>query len=562
MKSRPLFQITMKSATTLLVAAVLAWSGGHAAAQSEGDFHLTQPSPGGINPRPQITTVSNYNNQLLMKWFGFAGPYQVQRATNLSGAPWQNVGTAVNATEATVSMTPGDAFHRIVGGTIPYQGISVCADCHDTSGWDGTRHAMAYETLRAIGQQNNPQCVVCHTVGAGVPGGFVNETTSSHLTAVQCENCHGPAGNHVAEIGYPVVTKSAMLCGGCHNGFHHPTYEEWTSSPHSAVVPELAEEFENPDGSANTARMSSCGACHSGAVRLAMLKAYNKSDPNVEWPTAHEAATTAVNCIVCHESHRVRVQTNVLTGTTYTNQLRNPLQSTNVFSYNTSASFAANYNPNVSICGQCHNARGATVTGTTRPPHYSPQYNIFLGIIGVTANGAAPPQGAHKNNSLQCAGCHTHGHGGANPTPENPAYTGHAFRATIEACASCHTDTTGPKSPTNLLFSVQADVSARITTIKNLLDLWATTKNTASWASKYETRGWEYTTPGELSNPSGSASISGPTSGEQADIPQGIKDARFNLYLVNRDKSLGVHNAPYIRYLLDVAQQKVNALLQ
>lgn len=97
-----------------------------------------------------------------------------------------------------------------------------------------------------------------------------------------------------------------------------------------------------------------------------------------------------------------------------------------------------------------------------------------------------------------------------------------------------------------------------MTTTKNLLDLWASTKNTNSWASKYEDRGWEYTSPGELSNPSGSSSITGPTSGEQAQIPQAIKDARFNLYLVSRDKSRGIHNAPYIRHLLQVAQDRVN----
>ena len=119
----------------------------------------------------------------------------------------------------------------------------------------------------------------------------------------------------------------------------------------------------------------------------------------------------------------------------------------------------------------------------------------------------------------------------------------------------------GVKSPTNLLFTTQSDISGRIATTKNLLNLWATTKNTNSWASKYEARGWEYTSPGELSNPSGSTSIVGPNATEQAQIPQGIKDARFNRSLISRDKSRGIHNAPYTRYLLDVAQQKVNAEL-
>lgn len=100
-----------------------------------------------------------------------------------------------------------------------------------------------------------------------------------------------------------------------------------------------------------------------------------------------------------------------------------------------------------------------------------------------------------------------------------------------------------------------------IETTKNLLDLWATTKNTNAWAYKYEALGWEYTTPGQLSNPAGSPTIKGPTSTEQGQIPQNIKDARFNLYLIEHDASKGVHNAPYARYLLGVAQSKVNVEL-
>lgn len=47
----------------------------------------------------------------------------------------------------------------------------------------------------------------------------------------------------------------------------------------------------------------------------------------------------------------------------------------------------------------------------------------------------------------------------------------------------------------------------------------------------------------------------------QAQIPQAIREARFNLYLVVHDGSHGIHNGPYTRYLLEVAQRKVNAEL-
>jgi hypothetical protein len=537
-------------------------------AAQTGGYQPVKPMPGGIDPRPIITSIKETNgNAVQLEWSGLEGPYQVQVNTNLNQTNWSNVGTATSGTSATVPKSAGNNFHRVTGGMPNYQGVGICTECHSAthSLWSATAHARAFDTLKRIGQHNNKECVVCHTVGAMVPSGFVSEAATPEFVNVQCENCHGPAGNHVGSGDpptiFPIKTRSPMVCGGCHNGFHHPTYDEWTSSPHSAVIDTLASRFSSGVRSNEVSNMSSCGACHSGAVRLAMLSAYATGNrTNVNWPSGHQATNEPIACIVCHESHRVRTYTNVVTRALYTNQLRHPLVSTNVFSYNTSLPFASNYNASVSICGQCHNARGASVTSTSRAPHHSPQYNIFLGAIGVTTN-ATPPQGAHKNNPLQCAGCHTHRHNEANPDPENPTYTGHAFRAHIEACTVCHTNSTGSSSATNLLLATQAEISGMITTTKNLLDLWATTKNTNSWASTYEARGWEYTTPGELSNPTGSSSIVGPTSTQQAQIPQAIKDARFNLYLVAYDQSLGIHNAPYTRYLLEVAQQKVNALL-
>ena len=72
--------------------------------------------------------------------------------------------------------------------------------------------------------------------------------------------------------------------------------------------------------------------------------------------------------MTCHDTHNTHVYTNVLTGLVYTNQLRHPLTSTNNFSYNPSATFASQFNPEISLCGNCHNARGASLTSNGRPP--------------------------------------------------------------------------------------------------------------------------------------------------------------------------------------------------
>lgn len=555
-------------------AALLVVAIGLTSQAADSGYTILQPRAGGLSASPDITSVTLSNLQTILTWNGFAGPYQVEGLSSLGSGQWQPVGAPTALMSAVLTNSGAIQFLRINGKPPPFTGADTCLDCHSGthSTWSQTAHARAFDTLKAIGKETDPSCVVCHSVGFGYPSGFIDEPTTPFFANVQCENCHGPAGNHVAWAQgsqqppkvLPVTTKSAMLCGGCHNDFHHPTFDEWTSSPHSSVVEALVGDFSSTNRTTAIGRMNACGACHSGAVRLEMINAYTKNtgnaQTNVNWPTGFDATNTPTTCVVCHDTHGVHKYTNVLTGVAYTNQLRYPLSSTNFFSYNTGTNFASQYNTTVNVCGQCHNARGASVGSSGRPPHHSPQYNIMLGNIGITTN-AVPPQGAHRNNSRQCAGCHTHQHGEANPTPDNPAYTGHAFRPHIEACAVCHTATTGPLSPTNLWFTVQSEISGRIGTTKNLLDLWATTKNTNSWAATYEKLGWEYTAPGQLSNPGASSSIKGPTAAEQAQIPQGIKDARFNLYLIEHDASKGIHNAPYARYLLDVADEKVNALL-
>jgi hypothetical protein len=99
-------------------------------------------------------------------------------------------------------------------------------------------------------------------------------------------------------------------------------------------------------------------------------------------------------------------------------------------------------------------------------------------------------------------------------------------------------------------------ISSQIQSVKNLLDLWATTKAPEALRTKYGARAWDYTNPGELSTGG-----PGPSSGEQAQIPDNIKKARFNLYIVKYDGSYGVHNGPHAVSLLESARTWVEAEL-
>jgi hypothetical protein len=423
-------------------------------------------------------------------------------------------------------------FFRVSVAVQPrYGGAQACSECHRSihSSEMNTRHAKAFQTLKQIHQDQNPSCLPCHTVGYGLPSGFKNEATTPKLAGVQCESCHGPSARHMASEfnpkAKPLVEAAGTMCGGCHTGSHHPTYDEWSASEHAEVVEDM-----NP-----ASRINACGRCHSGSVRVSLI---NKRALPVR------KANVPLGCVACHDPHARHTWKNPVTGLQYTNQLRSPLFSTNSYSLATTDVFKKKYNPNVNVCGQCHNQRGASWQSTSRPPHPSPQYNILLGNLNDT--DTRQPHYQPSSHALlipnQCAGCHMQT---APASGETAALTGHAFTVnSLDACKECH------PFPELLTQVVQDAFSAEIQDLKQSLDLWATTRAPAALRAKYGTLAWEYTNPGQLS--SGGA---GPDSNEQKQIPVRIQKARFNLYLVVHDGSLGIHNPDYTGSLLQAASQ-------
>jgi hypothetical protein len=89
-------------------------------------------------------------------------------------------------------------------GNPTYVGSEVCKKCHDAAYdvWKKTPHHHAYDTLVTKAKhpslrQFDAECIVCHTVGFGYQGGFVDAEKTPHLENVGCESCHGPASLHV-----------------------------------------------------------------------------------------------------------------------------------------------------------------------------------------------------------------------------------------------------------------------------------------------------------------------------------------------------------------------------
>jgi hypothetical protein len=521
---------------------------GFAAESTNLMYKPTQPSRGGLNPRPEITTIQREAQGALLEWFGLQGPYQIQRSQSVSGGGWETV-LETNARQGTVPVQEDNTFFRVQGGHPNYVGAAACMDCHSQAhaGWQSSAHSATFDRLKAINQQNNTRCLACHATGYGFPLGFIDEASTPHLQGVQCESCHGPGGSHVANPMdaslKPIVTVASEICGGCHNAHNLPVFNEWTQSGHSQPIPSLASGFI----SQGEPRMLQCGACHAGAVRSAMLTQIDR--PTMPLPNRVDAAHFSVGCSTCHDPH----------GDPFDAQLRNPLYSEDFFSYSTSANttFAAQYDPQVQLCGQCHNQRGAQWTDTARPPHHSPQYNMLVAKIvppGHAQETWNSTMSTHGSHPLQCASCHVHPETVSQPSSQNPHYTGHTFEVRLESCVECHGST---ETAQLLILSTQTNVKSRIQEVKELLDAWATERAPEALRAKYGPLTWEFNFPGDLSNPTGDSTLRGPTPAEQAAVPNEIKQARFLIYLVTYDGSYGLHNGRYSRRLLDQAKDLI-----
>lgn len=528
--------------------------------------HPGTTQPGGMPGLPVMEGIERVTNGMRLTWDGPSGYYQVYQKSNSLTAPWVALGKATNLVRnAVITQLYSNAFFRVSGPSPKYAGSKVCLTCHLSicRYVTNTPHASAFSNpaFKAAGGQTNSACLPCHTVGYGLPTGFSLTNKSgilsyaTNLAGVQCENCHGPAANHAASEDDPTVRPrveiAATVCGGCHTGAMQPTYEEWNTSGHAAVVPDALSAMSS---SANN--ISSCGRCHSGSVRLALINGQN--------PIAlTNDLDVAITCVVCHDPH----QTNANPA-----QLRNPVFSTNYFSLATSDVFTNKYpaNTNINLCGQCHNDRGAAWTDTNSAPHRSLQYNFLLGSVGELLDGPAtfnpgshaglPDSAQYSTNGTfyltnQCVACHMQ------PDAAPASTHNHTFEmASHDVCMNCHLTEPGQS------LSI---ISNNISLVIYELNRWAALKAPAA----LRTNGaviWEYTTPGGLiwqTNQTGlvtgwtqvdQVNFSGPNAAGQALIPDNIKKARFNLYLVLNDGSFGAHNFIFAFNLLSAAQFQFN----
>jgi len=112
----------------------------------------------------------------------------------------------------------------------PYVGSESCRKCHivPTRQWSATAHASALTTLKQKGRQVKPQCLRCHTTGAGKEGGFRSELATPHLANVGCESCHGPGRTHVESPGKRYGATGLPTCTACHDIENSPDFDYYS----------------------------------------------------------------------------------------------------------------------------------------------------------------------------------------------------------------------------------------------------------------------------------------------------------------------------------------------
>lgn len=416
------------------------------------------------------------------------------------------------------------------GLTGKFAGSTRCSVCHSSThtDWAATLHATAYETLEAIGQEKNADCVGCHTVGFGEEGGWVDRATTNDLAGVGCEACHGGAADHANNVNdeslRPTINISASVCGRCHTDSHHPNFEDWGMSAHAAVEPELVPRF-----AAGTS-LSSCGKCHSGDYFYrSVIKGETVAENLLAGQTSEQMA--GITCAICHNPHaKTGNASTPEDGRDY--QLRFPeVKFTTPSTSLADAQDGSRFN----LCGQCHHTRERVWTDTSREPHPSDQVNVFFGELPLPAGRTdvlvASRASVHLNAPDQCATCHVY----RKPfeTDLAPTVSGHTFEVNFGGCATsgCH--------PTEAVAmakfdGMKAEFDTRVALVKEALDAWGTTNNVDGKGEL----SWEYTSEG------------GPATSGQSKIPDAIKKSRYLYYYIAQGGGTGVHNPDFVREAL------------
>ncbi len=481
-----------------------------------------------IAHKSTIAAVS-VGSGLVYSWTASAGTLtQVTPDTVVWKAP-DTVPFGGATVQVVVVNAAGDTRSASIGITVlpytptdepSYKGVAYCSGCHldiyDT--WENTSHAQAVQTLQAIGQGNNNDCLICHTVGSegldanpALNNGGFDDIPIMALWGVQCENCHGPGSEHPSN-GMPFlpVTIDASLCGICHNGPHHPTYSEWQESAHGHST-----ELTDPLG------LTFCQKCHNGTYAYHYL-----NDPTAFANPASVDSVTALACAICHNMH----------GTDNHVELRAAASTDAHLPDGTVVSLGGEGR----LCMACHNGRRGpadiqdqlTEGDEHFGPHHSDQADMLVGTGAYedVAPGFPFASTSHVTIENACVTCHMQAE------EDDPVYTGHGFEPRLDACTQCHGPVTSfsevgateDYDGNGVIQGVQLEVEGLLTILYDaILDASDSPAHRAALVANF-----------------------GTAIGDITISTLAQRKAAYNYFFVEYDGSRGVHNALYAIQLL------------
>jgi len=130
---------------------------------------------------------------------------------------------------------PGPAVEPGATQTVPpasiagdhFLGEKNCRRCHEAeyNMYSSQDHARAFATLTKNQRDSSPECLPCHVVGYGQPGGFASKQSTPDLVNVQCENCHGMGTKHPDHGAVNAAVVGPEVCLSCHTHEQNPNFD-------------------------------------------------------------------------------------------------------------------------------------------------------------------------------------------------------------------------------------------------------------------------------------------------------------------------------------------------